>query len=142
MKVAKPYLKILLVFGVTIGVGFSGNAQPDHSMAFTSVIDNLDLTKKTSLYVKQYWSEIKGRQVTWRGQIKGVKGGRGKAELRVANKARRTYKGFNIVLISHDVSGAAKFELGQQIRFTGVLHKYKSKKGNPIIVYLDQVEFQ
>jgi hypothetical protein len=131
-----------MILYVTIGFGFEASSQGTHSLSFTEVVDSLDLDEKTSLYVKQYWLEIRDQEVTWSGEVKNVKGGRGKAELRVANKARSTYKGFNMVLVSYDVETAAKFEIGQQIKFTGSLYKYKSRKGRPIIIYLNEVEFK
>jgi hypothetical protein len=36
---------------------------------------------------------------------------------------------------------AGKLEIGQTLKFKGILSDYKAKKGNPVIVYLNQVEF-
>lgn len=59
----------------------------------------------------------------------------------IVDKSRSLYKGYNIILTTYDVKAAGKLELGQSVKFKGLLNKYKGKKGRPIIVYLDQVEF-
>ena len=142
MSVARFHSTIVMILFAAVGFGFEAASQGTASPTFTEVVDNLDLTKKTSLYVEQYWLEIKGKEVAWSGEVKSVKGGRGKAELLVANKSRSTYKGFNLVLVTHDIETASKLEIGQPIRFTGSLYKYKGRKGNPIILYLNEVEFR
>ena len=108
-------------------------------LSFTEVVDNLDLTKHTSLAVKNYWKQIKGIEVTWKGRVNNVKGGRGKAQILVANKERRTYKGYNIVLVTYNLEAAAEIELNQKILFTGYIYDYKGRKENPIIIYLNEV---
>ncbi len=131
-----------MILLAAIGFGFEAASQGTASPTFTEVVDSLDLTAKTPLYVEQYWLEVKGKEVAWSGVVKNVKGGRGKAEIQAANESRRTYKGFNLVLVTPDVARASKLEIGQPIRFTGSLYKYKGRKGNPIILYLNEVEFR
>jgi hypothetical protein len=133
---------MVVILFAAVGFAFEAASQGTASPSFTEVIDSLDLTTKTPLYVKQYWLENKGKEVAWSGVVKNVRGGRGKAELQVANESRRTFKGFNLVLVTHDIATASKLEIGQPIRFTGSLHKYKGRKGNPIILYLNEVEFR
>jgi hypothetical protein len=133
---------IVAIFLAAVAFGFEAASQPAASPTFTEVVDSLDLATKTPLYVKQYWLENKGKEVAWGGVVKNVTGGRGKAELQVANESRRTFKGFNLVLVTHDIATASKLEIGQPIRFTGSLHKHKGRKGNPIILYLNEVEFR
>jgi len=131
----------LIVFFLILGFGLAGNAQNRGPLTFAGFVASVDTTKKTSLYVKQFWSDVKGQEVTWSGKVKDVKGGRGKAEVLAANKTGKTYKGYNLVLTTRDVPTAARLEFGQVIRFTGKLHKYKAKAGNPTIIYLNEVEF-
>ena len=116
--------------------------EPDKekSLSFKEYADHLDYTKNTSLHVEHYWRKTKGQQYTWIGKVVSVKGGRGKAEILVANPDRATYKQYNIVLITYDIDKAAELKLGQTIRFKGDTCNYKSRKGNPIIVYLNNVE--
>lgn len=112
-----------------------------NSLSFTEVADNLNLTKKTSLYVKTYWQGIMGQEVYWIGKVVNVKGGKGKAVVYIADNNRTLYKGYNIVLETFDMESAAQLEIGQTAKFKGLLSDYKGKKGNPVIVYLNQVEF-
>ena len=114
-------------------------AQSNATLSFVDVVDNLDLTKHTSLAVKNYWKQIKGAEVTWKGKVQNVKGGRGKAQILVANKERKTYNGYNIVLVTYNLDAAQDLELNQEISFTGLIYDYKGRKGNSIIVYLDEV---
>jgi len=142
MSARKFHSTMVVILFAAVGFAFEAASQGTASPSFTEVIDSLDLTTKTPLYVKQYWLENKGKEVAWSGVVKNVRGGRGKAELQVANESRRTFKGFNLVLVTHDIATASKLEIGQPIRFTGSLHKYKGRKGNPIILYLNEVEFR
>jgi|WetSurSiteA1Bulk_404760.scaffolds.fasta_scaffold105662_1 hypothetical protein len=123
---------------ILVSIVFAQN----NSLSFGEVVDNLNLAKNTSLAVETYWLEIKGAEVTWSGEVVDVKGGKGKAKISIANKNRSTYKGYNIVLETFDMEGAAKLKIGQDVRFNGLISDYKGKKGNPIIVYLNSVEFK
>ena len=107
---------------------------------FTRVVDNLDLSKNTSLHVKTYWKKMAGTPVTMTAIVRDVSGGRGKARILAVNKSRRSYKGYNLVLVTYDVDAAADLHIGERIKFKGELLKYKSRKGNPVILYLDNVE--
>jgi hypothetical protein len=142
MTVPRFYSTMAMILLAAIGFGFEAASQGTAPPTFTEVVDSLDLTAKTPLYVEQYWLEVKGKEVAWSGVVKNVRGGRGKAEIQAANESRKTYKGFNLVLVTHDIERASKLEIGQPIRFTGSLYKYKGRKGNPIILYLEEVEFR
>ena len=111
-------------------------------LSFEEIVDNLDQAKQTSLHVKMYWQENQGRDVTWTGVVSNVKGGRSRAEIYVANRARQTYKGFNIVLETFDLQRAAQLKIGDTIRFTGRLNNYKGRRGRPVVVYLTEVQVQ
>jgi len=112
-----------------------------NQLSFSDVADNLNAAKKTDLYVKTYWQEITGQEVYWIGKVVNVKGGKGKADVFIADKDKPLYKGYNIVIETFDMEGAGKLEIGQTLKFKGVLNNYKAKRGNPVIVYLTQGEF-
>ena len=128
------FMALLIINPISLAQSFHTNA----TLSFVDVVDNLDLSKHTSLAVKNYWKKINGAEVTWKGTVQEVKGGRGKAQILVANEARKTYKGYNIVLVTYNLENAAKLELNDEITFTGNLYNYKGRKGNPVIIYLDQ----
>ncbi|MBN1625025.1 MAG: hypothetical protein JW944_00760 [Deltaproteobacteria bacterium] len=125
---------VLIIASVTLA--------QSNSLSFTEVADNLNLNKKTSLYVKTYWQGIVGQEVYWIGKVVNVKGGKGKAVVYIADSNRTLYKGYNIVLETYDMESAAMLEVGQSAKFKGLLSDYKGKQGHPIIVYLNQVEFK
>ena len=133
---ASAFIFIIIIL---TSLAITQSVQTNATLSFVDVVDNLDLTKHTSLYVKNYWKQIKSAEVTWKGTVLNVKGGRGKAQILVANKERKTYKGYNIVLVTYNLNAAADIELGQELTFTGYIYNYKGRKGNPIIVYLDDV---
>jgi len=111
----------------------------EKTLTFKEVAGNLD-DSNTSLAIKAFWQDANGQVVTWNGKVKDVKGGRGKAQVTVANKAGKTYKGYNIVLTTFDMDRAAKLKKGQLIQFSGQLQKYKNTKAGGFIFYLAEVE--
>jgi len=113
---------------------------PPKVTKFSELCENLSLSTKTALFVKNYWAKVKGELVTWTGIVKNVKGGRGKAVIYAANRAKPTYRGYNMVLTTFDMEGAGNLEIGKRINFRGILYNYKGRKGSPVIVYLNEVE--
>lgn len=130
------FLLASILFLVSMAAAESG------SMKFGEVVDMLDQTKNTSLAVKTNWQELKGQEVNWSGKVVNVKGGRGRAEILSANKGRPTYKGYNLVLETYDMTGAGDLKIGQTIKFKGIINDFKGKRGNPIIIYLNYVELK
>jgi hypothetical protein len=126
-------LSAVLIF---VSVAFAAN-----QLSFKEVADNLNTAKKTELYVKTYWQGIMGQEVYWIGKVANVKGGKGKADVFIADSDKPLYKGYNIVVETFDMEGAGKLEIGQRLKFKGVLNDYKAKRGNPVVVYLTQGEF-
>ncbi len=114
--------------------------EKDKPMSFKEYAKHLMLTKNTSLHVKNFWSKTKGKTYIWTGKVLDVKGGRGKAEIHVANSDSPLYKGFNLILVSYHIDKAAALKKGQEIRFKGQVYNYKGRRGNPIIVYMNHVE--
>jgi hypothetical protein len=142
MRTPKSHWTIWTVLFLIVGFGFAANAEDRGPLTVAGFAESVDTTKKTSLFVKQFWSDVKGQEVTWSGKVKDVKGRRGKAEVFVANKDWKTHSGYNLVLVTRDVSSAGRLEIDQLIRFTGKLHKYKAtREGTLNIIFLSEVEF-
>ncbi|MBN1406634.1 MAG: hypothetical protein JW956_02530 [Calditrichaceae bacterium] len=130
---------ITFIMIACISVTTAQDKQPDPGPKFTEVADNLDLSKHSAREVMNYWKKVNGKQVTWTGTVKEAKAGRGKAQIMVANDKRKLSNGYNIVLITYDLEAAGNLKLNQSISFTGTLYDYKGRKGNPVIIYLDEV---
>ncbi|MEW6109142.1 MAG: hypothetical protein AB1632_08290 [Nitrospirota bacterium] len=139
MKVKKVLYLPLSVLAVAF-ISYAGLAAADVKKDFQKVVDNLDLRKNTKLHVREYWKEIEGKEVVWSGIVFDVRGGRGKAEVLVANKIRPAVRGYNIALIVYDVSRAAKLKKGQRIKFKGYLHGYSAGRHGGIVITLRDAE--
>lgn len=109
-------------------------------MTLKEFVSHLDLTKNTTLHVEHFWEHHKGKSYTWTAKVVDVKGGRGKAEIHAADDTVKLYKGFNLILVTFQRTDAAALKVGQQIRFRGQVYNYKGRRGNPIIVYMNNVE--
>ena len=137
----KKYIAIFIVLCLILVSANALQAQgTGKGYTFSELCENLTLTTQTSLYVKTYWTKVQGEQVTWTGIVKNVKGGRGKAVIYVANKAKPTYRGYNIILTTFDMERAGTLGIGQRINFRGTVSNYKGRKGSPVIIYLNEVE--
>lgn len=112
---------------------FTGYVNAAENVSFPQLIDHLDERKNTKLHSKEYWSNIKGKEVIWSGEVADVDGGKSKAKVYIADKSRPTFKGYNIKFETHDVAKAANLKKGQKIRFKGLLDDYDSKEGGAII---------
>jgi len=113
------------------------------SITFKQFTENLMLSKNTSLYVKHFWANnARGKSFTWTGKVVTAKGGRGKAELHIANSSAPLYKGFNIILVTHQLDKAATLKVGQEIKFKGIVYNYKTSAKATIVVYMNKVEFK
>ncbi|MBU0730627.1 MAG: hypothetical protein KKE17_14985 [Proteobacteria bacterium] len=128
---------ILVLFMILL---WSGITHASDTLDYVEVLDNLSLSKQTSLHVEMYWQKIRDSQVTWKGVVQNVKGGRGKAEIYVANPDAMTYKGYNLILISYDLEAAAGLKVGDSISFSGRLQKYTGKKGRPVVITLIEAQ--
>ena len=129
-------LPVMLAAVLTLGSVVSGVAA--QSPSFGTVIDNLDLRKNTKLAVREYWRSIQDQQVSWSGETYDVQGGaKSRVKLYLADKSRPLYKGYNIVVTSHDVEKAARIKKGQRVRFTGTLRGYSAKRAGAVIEIAD-----
>lgn len=112
-------------------------AEAQAGPSFTEVYDHLDLKQQTQFSVKEYLRSVRGTRVSWSGEVKEVVGGRNRVEITLANDARPTIKGFNILLVIPYVTGApAKLRRGQNITFSGVLHNYRNGRHGGVVIYL------
>ena len=112
------------------------------SMTFKEFAENLMLTKNTSLHIKHFWANsARGKSFTWTGKVLTAKGGRGKAELQIANANAPLHKGFNIILVTHQLDKAAKLKVSQEIKFKGIVYNYKGSGKAAIVAYMKNVEF-
>ncbi len=132
----------LVLFGAYVGFGKDETftVAKRKGLSFGYVYDNLDLKKNTKLYTREFWKEVEGKEVVWKGIVFDVRGGRGKAKVYVVNKKRAPVKGYNIILVIYDISNAAKLKKGQKIRFRGYLHNYKSGKRGGVVIILRDAE--
>lgn len=92
------------------------------AMSFSELKQNLDRDRNTRAYVKAYWKKVKGRRVSWSGEVVDVGGGfrdRYKVYLRVDSPGIE----YNVVLVVKGES-AALLKKGSTIRFSGRLHDY------------------
>jgi hypothetical protein len=96
-------------------------------------VDNLDQRKNTKLHTQEYWKSVKGQEVTWSGEIHDVDGGSSKAKIYVIDKSRPLYKGYNIVVITGDVTKAITLKKGQRIKFKGLLSDYDQKDAGAVV---------
>ncbi len=103
------------------------------ALGFAELFDHVDLRKNTKLHAQEFWKSVKDTEVTWSGEVVDVEGGSSKVKIRAADKSRPTYKGYNIVIITHDVSKAADLKKGQRFRFKGILTGYDSKDAAAVI---------
>lgn len=120
----------MLVGSVAVTVALAATAAPT---SFGQLIDNLDPRKNTKLHAQEYWKSVKGQEVTWSGEVYDVSGGSSKAKIYVADKARPLYKGYNIIVITGDVSKAATIKKGQKLRFKGMLDDYDQKDAGAVV---------
>ncbi|MBU0673449.1 MAG: hypothetical protein KJ950_02245 [Proteobacteria bacterium] len=123
---------------------FTVNSTASHTLTFGEVIDNLDLKAQTKYHVKEYIKSLRGTEVSWKGEVTDVTGGRNKVRIMVANTDRPTVKGYNIVLtIYNDYdSAAANLKKGQIIKFSGALNNFKGGRNGGVIVFLDNARIK
>jgi hypothetical protein len=127
-------LLVASLFTTVLLLGAPLTATAQQNLSFTSVIDNLDLRKNTKLHVREYWKSIQHQQVTWSGEAYDVQGGaKSRVKLFVADKSRPLYKGYNIVVTSHDVEKAANIKKGQRVRFSGTLTDYNARRAGAVL---------
>ena len=119
------------VLGMLITACAIGAVAADITMA--QVVKSVSAGDNTKLAAEQYWKTVEEKTVTWSGEVVDVKGGRNEANVYVADKSQPLYKGYNIVVKTHNVEKAANLKKGQTVRFTGALERYNVKKVGAVI---------
>jgi hypothetical protein len=129
-------MKYLAIPLLVLGAMMAAAADPAPNLAFGQVVDQLDSRKHTKLNVQEYWRSVKGREVSWSGEVVDVRGGKSRAKIYLANGSRPLYKGYNIVVTTHDLERAAALKKGQTARVRGTLDGYHAK-GSGAVINLD-----
>jgi hypothetical protein len=119
------------VLGLLITAWTLGAVGADITMA--QVVKGVSGDGNTKLAAEQYWKSVEEKEVTWSGEVVDVKGGRNEANVYVADKSQPLYKGYNIVVKTHDVEKAGSLKKGQPVRFTGALERYNVKRVGAVI---------
>ncbi len=104
--------------------------------SYASLVDKLDAKKSTKLQLAETWKNYKGQEVSWSATVVEVKDGKRTAKIYLVDRARRNFKGYNIVLAVNDIDAAAKLKRGQKIRFKGTLHDYDHHNNGSVSIDL------
>ena len=135
MKTGTILIAAILLFGIA-AVAESVPAAENAATALTieAVFDGLSPMTNTTLAVQSFWETHRNQQVRGEGAVIEVKGGRGRAEVYLADKAHPCYRGYNIVLITANRDGAGVLKPGDTLRFDGMLYRYTAKQGRPTVI--------
>lgn len=104
--------------------------------SYASLVDKLDIKKSTKLQLAETWKGYKGQEVSWTATVVEVKDGKRTAKVYLVDHARRSFKGYNIILATNDIGAAAKLRRGQKIRFQGMLYDYDHHNNGSITIDL------
>ncbi len=109
---------------------------------FTTLFDNLDhnIISNTSLSIQQSWREVEGREVRWSAEVVDVKPSRGMAAVYAKRGERPLYRGYNLVFTVFDQAAAGNLRKGDTAMFQGTLQRYSSRRGRPVVVYVNNVQ--
>jgi hypothetical protein len=105
-------------------------------IGFGALVDQLNPNNKTKLQLKETWKQYKGQEVTWSGSVVEVKDGKHGAKVYILESSRKHYKGYNVVMATHDKDRAAKLKRGQSIRFKGALHDFDNHNNGSVSIDL------
>jgi len=125
--------KVILSVVAGVAVLFSLASIAGHDITFGEVFDNLNWLVHPEEKRKEFWNSVKGKEVTWSGEVYDVEAGKSQVRILVADKSRRLFSGYNIRVITKDFSKASSLKKGQHIRFRAVLHDYHRKDVGAIV---------
>jgi len=123
------------IFSVCVGMTilFFMTVVSAANISFAEVVDHVDRRAHTRMNIDEYWKRVKGKEVTWSGEVYDVESGKSQARILVIDRSRPLYKGYNIRVITHVLSKASTLKKGQPIRFKGLLNTYHSKDVGAVI---------
>ena len=122
-----------LIVSVALAVALLPAAVPAAGLTFPEVVDAVDRNAHTKLNIKDYWGEVRGKEVTWSGVVYDVEPGKSHVRILVTDKSRPLYHGYNIRVYTQDRTKASNLKRGQRIQFRGLLHNYHSKDAGAVI---------
>jgi hypothetical protein len=135
----KCKLDFVLTLGVFLVFGHVSNAEEsDPAASFSAFAARVSLNKNTEYAVETFWRQWRGHQVTWTGDVSEVRAGSGHCELYLAAPSEPIYNGYNIVADTRDMLGSAGLKKGDRIQIAGLLHRYRARSGQPVIVTLSE----
>jgi hypothetical protein len=120
-----------VALGVSMAVWALAAVATDITM--TQVMKGLSTDEHTEIAVTRYWKSINGRQITWSGEVVDFSTRRREARVFVADISQPLYKGYNIMVKTHDYDKVSALKKGQTIRFTGELDEYKVQETRIVI---------
>ena len=107
--------------------------------------DNFDENQQPKISLssltKPMLFKIDNKEFTWTGKIVNVKGGWFSSEVYAACDNRSLYRGFNAILVTSEKDKAAKFKVGEKVKFKGMVYSYRPKRDGVIIMYMSGVKF-
>ena len=136
MPASKQLFALVLLFATSLLP-----AAQAAGIGYGALVDQLNPDQKTTLQLKETWKQYKGQEVTWAGTVVEVKDGKHGAKVYILDRARKNYKGYNVVMATHDKERAARLKRGQQIRFKGVLYDFDPHNNGSISIDLRDGEF-
>ena len=108
----------------------------EENLTYETVHKNLNSLKKTRMYTKMHWEDYKNVDIKWTAKVVDVTSGRGKAIVYLTKKGSNNYKNYNIILYTSNLEIAGNLEKEQEIKFTGMLYKYKPLRKGGVLLYL------
>lgn len=106
------------------------------AIGYGALVDQLNPKSKTKLQLKETWKQYKGQEVAWSGTVVEVKDGKHGAKVYILEPSRKNYKGYNVVMATHDKERAAKLKRGQSIRFKGKLYDFDNHNNGSVSIDL------
>jgi hypothetical protein len=102
------------------------------AISFDTLRSNLDTQNNSRVYVKQYWKDVKGKSVTWKGRVVDVRSSALRHQYKVMVRVDDSALDANVILVVKDQPSVAKLKNGHVISFSGTLHDFSWSSGQHI----------